>query len=313
MTRMWFGAGGFPDPDFNPWTNRPQEKERTSKGRLEMKRLTLLMMALFVFFDPSYSFALSRCHPLLLMVEGGKSSSGSQSGTGIEKLAQDITPEYSRKGIVVASVDNDPFWTDWDEGWELKENVVKKFTDHIEASRFSPIVIVGHSWGSDTAWRFAKRLHPTLLVTLDPVSYLPVYDEAPVYHPGRPTYWINVRAYDLTPWLLGCIFTACLSNLLTPSTYFPYWHDKQKADTDSYVYTDHFNPKHMFMTRPIILNDETGQERRGLSANARVRTALKCSRARRRHGFDYDSPIISEFCKAPGIKPTSYECIIRGV
>ena len=161
----------------------------------------LVLIALLLFCHPSYSFAGSHCHPLLLMVEGGGPSS---DGESMENLTTSIVEEYNSRGVTVVLIDNYSFWTDVYH-YFIPE-AVDEAAEKISASRFSPVVIVGHSLGASSAISLASRVNPKLLVTFDGVDYLGYQENLRHPNPGS-TVWRNVRVnsrgfniFDYSTW-----------------------------------------------------------------------------------------------------------------
>ena len=124
----------------------------------------------------------SQCHPLLLMIEGGGPSS---DGSSMEGLANRVSKSLGKKGVTVVNVDNGPFWTAVWHNFRPKE--VRDAVRQIEAARFWPVVIVGHSLGAATAWHLAHAIPTSLLVTLDGVSFR---DNRSM--PANARHWRNV-------------------------------------------------------------------------------------------------------------------------
>jgi pimeloyl-ACP methyl ester carboxylesterase len=114
----------------------------------------------------------------------------------------------------------------------------------------APVVLVGHSYGGDTAYDLAdslgSRVH--LLVTLDPVS--PRRERQTVPRPGEVRRWINVRVGS-APGLSSCGLAGVVGGAWGPQPAadadlrFP--PDPAKDDPDD----DHCKTEEMFLLEPV--------------------------------------------------------------
>lgn len=114
----------------------------------------------------------------------------------------------------------------------------------------APMVLVGHSYGGDTAYDLADslgaRVH--LLVTLDPVS--PRREGQTVPRPGEVRRWINVRVGS-RPGLSSCGLAGAIGGAWGPQPAadadlrFP--PDPSKDDPDD----DHCKTEEMFLLQPV--------------------------------------------------------------
>ena len=125
----------------------------------------------------------TQCSPLLLLVEGGGWSSGSP-GTSVRALHDELQDRSAYRSIQVFRVEHDSYM----EAFGFFD-VSKRgpMAQTLRESGFSPIVVVGHSLGADTARGLARRYPVDMLITLDGVSF----DRNDPYT-TRAGQWINV-------------------------------------------------------------------------------------------------------------------------
>lgn len=153
------------------------------KSLRQIKFPVVAIVALAISATPC--FADSHCNPLLVMIEGGASSS---DGPSMEKLVDDIESDFASKGITIADFDNGPFWTKILH--YIRWANVQEAAKQIKLSNYWPVVIVGHSLGAATAWELANSISISLLVTFDGVSW----DSGK--RPGKAASWRNVWVND---------------------------------------------------------------------------------------------------------------------
>ena len=158
----------------------------------------------------------STCDPLLLLVEGG---SGSSDGVSIETLANQLGEEYRGSGVTVTNIDR---------GTLVDYGQQERARGFIESSNHSPIVIVGHSSGAQTAYEIAKQMDVALLVTLDGVSDSGHSEHIP--HPRKDVQWIDIDA----PGLKGNAWLGLD------------WNGQRNADRSVSVDSSHYDVEEMF-------------------------------------------------------------------
>ena len=82
---------------------------------------------------------------------------------------------------------------DWSQRGAI-EDQIKKI---LEENKCEPIVLIGHSWGGDTAAQVARNMSPEIcnltLITLDPVSGVKPRNLNNIQNPKRNNIWINVH------------------------------------------------------------------------------------------------------------------------
>jgi|GEM_PF-4105468 len=119
-----------------------------------------------------------------------------------------------------------------------------------DSARGGPVVLVGHSYGGDTAYELADSLgaRVRLLVTLDPVS--PRREGQSVPRPAAVGRWINVRVGS-APGLSSCGLAGVLGGAWGPQPAadadlrFP--PDPARDDPDD----DHCKTEQMFLLEPV--------------------------------------------------------------
>jgi len=148
---------------------------------------------IFMSFLISSSVIAAECSPLLILVEGGFSSSGS-SGESVQKLDAVLYERYGDKyDIPVMTIDSEYYWGHLLFIPQFIEDRRDTAAKHINASGYKPIVIVGHSLGGHVAYRIAQRVKTSILVTLDPVSFAGSRNH--LKNPTTVKEWINI--YDM--------------------------------------------------------------------------------------------------------------------
>jgi len=161
---------------------------------------------LIIFLSSGVTFGKSR--PLLVLIEGGLSSS---SGVSMADLKKKIWTRYDSCGVDVYTPDNDDIWGREIGGifdfagmlgklW-MEEDFIEYEVDRITSAKYNPIVIVGHSVGGLAAFELGDALPGTsLVVTLDPVSYWESKDPF-MEKPRHARQWIHVYLKNNYRWL----------------------------------------------------------------------------------------------------------------
>ena len=167
------------------------------------------------------------CNPLLVLIEGGFSSS---DGRSMEDLYSTLSRDWTSVSIVL--IDNEYFAeglvVDASE-WDFY-NIPRWF----KKSGFWPVVVVGHSLGGASAYFLAQSTPTTLLVTLDAVSTPDEKD-----HPR--VRWVNVYAKN-APALLQLVIPFYLGDSLGED-----WEHEDEADVNIPVrWTSHSNVNRLF-------------------------------------------------------------------
>ena len=134
--------------------------------------------------------AAEKCNPLLVMISGAGFVS---EGDAMPNLADELEPALVDQGIATISVQNGLFT----DGNSIESGLVRNVFDEIRGSGYSPVVVVGHSWGAISALVLADFVRVDLVVTFDAVlrGNLPF--------PGLARRWINVYTLDSGVWRLG--------------------------------------------------------------------------------------------------------------
>ena len=130
-----------------------------------------------------HALAESRCAPLLLMIQGGGWSSSSQHGVSTIDVVKELGGWYKQQGITLFTVSHSAYMESLDIFFATASEAAKT----LKKAGFSPVVILGHSLGAQTAANIAQRYSTPLLVTLDGVSF-----GHPHAHPKGARTWINV-------------------------------------------------------------------------------------------------------------------------
>ena len=102
-----------------------------------------------------------RCNPPIVVFFGGAFDSAYKP---MEGLAERFRSILEPKGWKV-------YYYSWDHESEAYHNIDRYWWSYSEGR--TPIILIGHSWGGETAYKVARRLpedYRPLLVTLDPVS-----------------------------------------------------------------------------------------------------------------------------------------------
>ena len=82
---------------------------------------------------------------------------------------------------------------DWSQQGAIEDQIRRI----LEENKCEPIVLIGHSWGGDTAAQVARNMSSTIcnltLITLDPVSGVKPWNLEHIQNPKRNNIWINVH------------------------------------------------------------------------------------------------------------------------
>ena len=91
----------------------------------------------------------------------------------------------------VGAAKDDTF--DWSQQSEIQDRIGTILKDN----KCEPIVLIGHSWGGDTAAQVARNMSDEIcnltLITLDPVSGVKPFGLGDIANPSRNNIWINVH------------------------------------------------------------------------------------------------------------------------
>ena len=81
--------------------------------------------------------------------------------------------------------------------WSQRGSVEARIKEILSQNKNEPIVLVGHSWGGDTAAQVARNMSSEIcnltLITLDPVSGIKPINLGDITKPERNNIWINVH------------------------------------------------------------------------------------------------------------------------
>lgn len=171
---------------------RKSAVDRKRKNRAAMcsvKIFSISVLMLSILFC-GQAVAVDRCNPLLIMISGAGFLSG---GTAMPDLAVQLEKELTDHGIAIISLQNGLFT----DGNTVESKLVQRIADKIKGSEYSPIVVIGHSWGAVSALAFAVFVEVDLVVTFDAVL------RGDLPFPGLAKYWINVFTKDWGWWRLG--------------------------------------------------------------------------------------------------------------
>ena len=81
--------------------------------------------------------------------------------------------------------------------WSQRSEIQDRIKAILEGNKCEPIVLIGHSWGGDTAAQVARNMGDEIcnltLITLDPVSGVKPFGLEDIANPRRNNIWINVH------------------------------------------------------------------------------------------------------------------------
>ena len=196
--------------------------------------ITFALLLSLVFAPVAWS--ATTCDPLLVLIEGGFSSS---EGRSMEDLYKTLSSDWTSVSIVL--IDNEYFAAG--VVVDARDRDFSKLQRWFNAGGFWPVVVVGHSLGGASAYVLAQSTPTTLLVTLDAVAHPDEND-----HPG--VRWVNVYAKN-APQLLQFVVPWFLGDSLGED-----WEHEDNADVNIPVrWTSHSNVHKLFWSAKGELYD----------------------------------------------------------